>query len=109
VAADIAEAIAGSAGEGLAAKADGAQFWPVEVQSAGLELVFEKGVVEVDVMGNEGGVVEPFVYNRRYFIEIGGIGYGIVGDAGEGLDVTGDGHTGVDKGLIALNFPIPIV
>ncbi len=71
--------------------------------------MFKKGIVEIDVMGDENGSLEPFVYKRGYFVEIRGIGDHFIGDAGQYLDESGNGHTRVDQSLIALQLPDSIV
>jgi hypothetical protein len=109
VAADIAKAIAGRAGKGLTAKAYGTELFGVDVQAAGFQLMLDEGVVEVDVVSDEDGPGEPFMYDIRYLIEIGRIGNHFVVDAGEGLHITGDRHSGIDEGLISSKLPDSIV
>ena len=109
IGADIAQAIAGGAGEGLPAETDRAKFLDVQVQTAGFQLMFDKGVIEVDIVSDKDSAREPFMNNIRYFIEIRGVGNHFVIDPGEGLDIPGDGHPRIYKGLIPLKFPHSIV
>src|SRR5882757_4290491 len=92
VAADLTQAIARRTGEGLPAETDRAELLSVQVQPTGFQLMFDKGIVEVDVMSDKDGAGEPFMDNIRYFLEIGGVGNHYVVDTGEGMYIPGDGH-----------------
>jgi len=109
VAADVAQAVAGGAGKGLAAETHRAELLTIQVQVTGFQLVFDEGIVEVYVVGHEDGAGKPFMDNVSYLIEIRGVGHHFVIDAGEGLYIAGDEHAGIDQGLIALKLPVSIV
>jgi hypothetical protein len=106
---DIAETITRGARKGLAAKPDGAEFFTIQFEAAGFQLVFDKRVIEIDVMRDENGVFKPVVDKGRYLIKIRGTSYHFIGDAGENLYIAGDGNTGPDEGLITFKLPVSIV
>src|SRR6476620_6610877 len=58
--AEISKAIGRKTREDLFTQPDGTNFWCLERLPAGLEVVFDKGIVEVDVMGYKHAVFENF-------------------------------------------------
>jgi len=109
VTADISQAIAGGAGEGLPAETDRTKLFGVQVKTTGLQLMVEKGIIEIDIVRHEDGPGQPFIYRGGYFIEIRGISHHFIVDAGEGLYITGDEHPGINQGLVPLNLPVSIM
>jgi hypothetical protein len=105
----IAETIAGDTRKYLPAQPDSTKLFAIQVQTAGVQLMLQKRIVEIDIVRNENTVLQPFIDDRRYLFEKWGAGNHLIGNTGERLHIPGNGLTGMDQGLIALNLPIPIM
>ena len=71
-----------------------------------LQVVLDKRIIEIDIVGYKYFVLQQLEYLRRYFPEGWRGSYHAVVDAGEPLYEVGDRHMGVDEAFVKMkDFP----
>src|SRR5574339_758909 len=83
----------------FAAEPDGTEFFGLQIKTCFQQMTFYKRVIKVYIVGYKNIFFEQFKNRFSNFFKPGSIGHHFIGNACHGLDKTGNGLAGIDKGF----------
>jgi hypothetical protein len=107
--AEISEAVALVSGKDLPAHTHGAKLSQVQFIPAGLQVVENKRIVEIDIVRNENTVLQQVKNMGGDFVETGRIQQHIIRNAGKRGYISRQGFPGIHQGLVTAFLFHPIV